>query len=97
MSDAIIVALITGGLSLIGIIITSVRSNQQLFAKLDKQSELSDAKLDKEIAVIKTEISTLSEEVRKHNAFGMEFEVLPLAVAGHVVKTTAAKIIKKKK
>ena len=61
MSDAIIVALITGGLSLIGIIITSVRSNQQLFAKLDKQTELSDAKLDKEIAVIKTEISTLSE------------------------------------
>jgi len=35
--------------------------------------------------------------VRKHNSFGMEFEVLPLAVAGHVVKTTAAKIIKKKK
>ena len=34
---------------------------------------------------------------RKHNSFGMEFEVLPLAVAGHVVKTTAAKIIKKKK
>ena len=69
MSDAIIVALITGGLSLIGIIITSVKSNQQLFAKLDKQSELSDAKLDKEIAVIKTEITNLSEEVRKHNAF----------------------------
>ena len=35
--------------------------------------------------------------VRKHNSFGMEFEVLPLAVAGHVVKTTAAKVIKKKK
>ena len=69
MSDAIIVALITGGLSLIGSIITSVKSNQQLFAKLDKQSELSDAKLDKEIAVIKTEITNLSEEVRKHNAF----------------------------
>lgn len=76
MSDAIIVALITGGLSLIGIIITSVRSNQQLFAKLDKQSELSDAKLDKEIAVIKTEISTLSEEVRKHNAFAERIPTL---------------------
>ena len=35
--------------------------------------------------------------VRKHNAFGMEFEVLPLAVAGHVVKTVATKVIKKKK
>ena len=76
MSDAIIVALITGGLSLVGIIITSVKSNQQLFAKLDKQSELSDAKLDKEIAVIKTEITTLSEEVRKHNAFAERIPIL---------------------
>lgn len=76
MSEAVIVALITGGLSLIGIIITSARSNQQLFAKLDKQSELSDAKLDKEIAVIKTEITTLSEEVRKHNAFAERIPAL---------------------
>lgn len=76
MSEAIIVALITGGLSLIGIIITSVKSNQQLFAKLDKQSELSDAKLDKEIAVIKTEITTLSEEVRKHNGHGERITTL---------------------
>ena len=76
MSEAIIVALITGGLSLIGIIITSVKSNQQLFAKLDKQSELSDAKLDKEIAVIKTEITTLSDEVRKHNAFAERVPIL---------------------
>lgn len=76
MSEAVIVALITGGLSLIGIIITTARSNQQLFAKLDKQSELSDAKLDKEIAVIKTEISSLSEEVRKHNAFAERIPAL---------------------
>lgn len=76
LSEAVIVALITGGLSLIGIIITSVRSNQQLFAKLDKQSELSDAKLDKEIAVVKTEITTLSEEVRKHNDFAERIPAL---------------------
>jgi hypothetical protein len=76
MSEAVIVALITGGLSLVGIIITSARSNQQLFAKLDKQSELSDAKLDKEIAVVKTEITTLSEEVRKHNAFAERIPAL---------------------
>ena len=76
MSDAIIVALITGGLSLAGIIITSVRSNQQLFAKLDKQSELSDAKLDKEIAVVKQEIKSLSEEVRKHNGHGERITTL---------------------
>lgn len=76
MSEAVIVSLITGGLSLIGIIITTARSNQQLFAKLDKQSELSDAKLDKEIAVIKQEIKNLSEEVRKHNGFAERIPVL---------------------
>lgn len=76
MSDAIIVALITGGLSLIGGIFTSYKSNQQLYAKLDKQSELSDAKLEREIAVVKTEINNLSEEVRKHNAFAERIPVL---------------------
>lgn len=76
MSEAVIVALITGGLSLAGIIITSWKSNQSLFAKLDKQSELSDAKLDKEIAVVKTQITNLSEEVHKHNAFVERIPVL---------------------
>lgn len=76
MSESSIVTLITGGLSLVGIIITTVKSNQQLFAKLDKQSELSDAKLDKEIAVIKNEITTLSSEVRKHNAFAERIPIL---------------------
>ena len=76
MSDAIIVALITGGLSLIGVIITSYKSNQQLYAKLDKQSELSDAKLEREIAVVKTEIKNLSDEVHKHNAFAERIPTL---------------------
>jgi ferritin-like metal-binding protein YciE len=71
MSEAIIVALITGGLSLVGIIITSVRSNQQLFAKLDKQSELSDAKLDAKLerhqAVTDTKIEELTRKVERHN------------------------------
>lgn len=76
MSESIIVALITGGLSLIGIIITSMRSNQQLFAKLDKQSELSDAKLEAEIRVVKTEITTLAGEVRRHNDFASRVPIL---------------------
>ena len=76
MSDAIIVALITGGLSLAGVIFTSYRSNQQLYAKLDKQSELSDAKIEREIAVLKTQIESLSDEVRKHNNFAERIPVL---------------------
>ena len=76
MSEAVVVALITGGLALIGVWLTNRKSTADLFAKLDKQSELSDAKLDKEIAVVKTEISALSEEVRKHNAFAERIPAL---------------------
>ena len=67
MSEAVITALITGGLALLGVWLTNRKSTAVLFAKLDKQSELSDAKLDKEIAVVKTEIENLSNEVRRHN------------------------------
>jgi hypothetical protein len=76
MSESIIVALITGGLSLIGIIITQARNNEKLFAKLDKQSELSDAKLEREIAVVKTEITNLAAEVHKHNGFAERIPAL---------------------
>ena len=67
MSDAILVAIITGALSLLGAFISSRKSTADMFAKLDKQSELSDAKLDREIAVVKTEISALSQRVNVHN------------------------------
>ena len=76
MSESIIVALITGGLALIGVWINTRKSNAELFAKLDKQSELSDAKLDKEIAVIQAEITALSEEVKKHNQYAERVPIL---------------------
>lgn len=69
MSDAIIVALVTGGLTLLGTIITVIVTNRQTLAAMDKKSEVSDSKLEAEIRVVKTEISGLREEVRRHNAF----------------------------
>ena len=76
MSESIIVALITGGLALIGVIYTNRKSTTELFSKLDKQSELSDAKLEREIAVIKTEISNLSNKVDRHNNFAERVPIL---------------------
>lgn len=76
MNDSIIVALITGGLALAGNIYASRKTQAEMFAKLDKQSELSDAKLEREIAVVKTEIKNLSEEVRKHNNFAERIPIL---------------------
>lgn len=63
MNDAIIVALISGGITLIGI----VASHLTTIAQIEKKSELSDEKIQGQINVIDNKISTLSERVERHN------------------------------
>ena len=46
MTEAIIVALITGGLSLLGVLITSNKTTRDVHAKLDTQQAVTDTKLD---------------------------------------------------
>lgn len=65
MSDAIIVALITGGLSLLGIIYSSCKSTSKVDSKLDKQQ-----------AVIETKMDELTREVREHNNFAKRVPVV---------------------
>ena len=65
MSDAIIVALITGGLSLIGSIVSNNRTAQSMDAKLDKQQ-----------AVTETKLEELTREVRAHNNFAQRVPVM---------------------
>ena len=71
MSDPVIVALITGGVSLVGTIITVLVANKQTIDAMDKKSELSDAKLDAKLekhqAVTDTKIDELTRKVEKHN------------------------------
>lgn len=63
MSDAIIVALISGGITLIGII----ASHFGTITQIEKKSELSDEKIQGQINVIDNKISALSERVERHN------------------------------
>lgn len=72
--ESIIVALITGGLSLIGVIITS-RNNGK---KLQQQLEIAQAVTD-------TKIVELTREVRDHNNFAKRVPVLEekMKVANH--------------
>lgn len=67
MNDAIIVAVITGVFAVIGEVIVSAKNTRELYAKLDKQSEISDERIHGEIAVIRQEISELRKNVEKHN------------------------------
>lgn len=80
MSDAIIVAIITGACAVIAQLIISKQSAKDLYAKLDKQSEISDAKLDAKLekyqAVTDEKIAELTREVRKHNNFAEKIPVM---------------------
>ena len=71
MSEAVIAAIISAGLALVGTVITVVKTNQATLAALDKKSELSDAKLEAELkkytAVTDTKIEELTQKVEKHN------------------------------
>ena len=65
MTEAIIVAIITAGLSLFGIIYSSNKSANKVDAKLDKQQ-----------AVIETKMDELTREVREHNNFAKRMPVV---------------------
>lgn len=93
ISEGIIIAFVTGALAVIGEIIVSAKSTRELYAKLDKQSELSDERIHGEIAVIRQEISELRKNVEKHNqvverVYNLEVES---AKHGEQIKTLFAK------
>lgn len=58
MSDAVAVAIISGGLALLGVIITSISTSRNMTAQLERNQ-----------AVIDTKIEELTREVRLHNNF----------------------------
>lgn len=65
MSEAIVVALITGGLSLIGVVITCVATSK----KSEKAAAVAQAVTD-------TKIDELTREVRAHNNFAQRMPVV---------------------
>ena len=85
MSEAVIVALITGIFAVIALLLIAKQSSKELYAKLDKESELSDARLDAKLekhqAVTDTKIEELTREVREHNNFARRVPVLEEKVA----------------
>lgn len=68
MSDAVVVALITGACAIIAQLVISRSSSKELYAKLDKQSEINDTKIQGQIDLIQQEVSGLRQEVAKHNS-----------------------------
>lgn len=65
MSDAIATALITGGLSLAGVVLTNLFTFHQ-----------TDTKLERNQAVTETRLEALTQEVRRHNNFADRVPVI---------------------
>ena len=61
----IIIALITGGLSLVGVIISNIRSNTKVENKIVTAQAVTDCKIDE-----------LTREVREHNNFARRMPVV---------------------
>ena len=76
--EQIIIALITAGLSLVGVMITNYFSNKSLSDKVTHQLEVAQAVTD-------TKIEELTREVRAHNNFAQRLPVMEekIAVANH--------------
>lgn len=73
MTDAIIVALITGGLSLVGVIITCLTTNRKTKDAIAEEQRKANEEIKAEFrvaqAIMQTEIKELTREVREHNNF----------------------------
>lgn len=65
MGEAILVAVITGGLSLVGVIITSMATTR----KTERAQAVAQA-------VTETKIDNLTQEVRQHNGFAQKIPLL---------------------
>lgn len=70
MTEAIIVAIITGAFAIIGQMIISNRSSKDIFKELEKHQAVTDTKLE-----------DLTREVREHNNFARRVPVLEEKVA----------------
>ena len=68
--ESIIVALITGSMALVGVVITNISSNRKIEQQLVTAQVVTDAKIE-----------NLTEEVRKHNSFADRITALEVKVA----------------
>lgn len=65
MSESIIVAIITGGLSLVGVVVTCLATSK----KTEKAQAVAQAVMD-------TKLTELTREVREHNGFAQKMPVI---------------------
>lgn len=75
--ESIITAIITGGLALVGVIVTNIQSNKKIENQLTTAQAVTDCKIEE-----------LTREVREHNNFARRVPVLEeqVKVINHRIK-----------
>lgn len=73
MSEAVIVALITGGISLLGTIITVVSTSRR-----------QQAETDKKLAVMQADMTSMKEDIKAHNGYARMFSENIPAIKQHM-------------
>ena len=83
--ESIIVAIITGVLSLLGVVITNISGNRKMQSSLNRKMQSS---LEKAQAVTDTKLDELTREVREHNNFARRVPVVEeqIKVINHRIK-----------
>lgn len=79
--EAIAAAVITGGLSLLGVVLTNISGNRRMQSSLEKSQAVTDTKLE-----------ALTREVREHNGFAHRMPVIEeqIKVINHRLKDLEA-------
>lgn len=77
MTNEVLVALITGGLTFLGVIVTNIGNSRKMQKELEKNQAVTDTKIEE-----------LTREVRQHNNFALRVPVLEnkVSVADHRIK-----------
>lgn len=69
--EDILASIITGGLALLGVVLTNLSSNKKITSKLETNQ-----------AVTNTKIEHLTEEVRQHNNFAVRIPSIETRLSG---------------
>lgn len=77
MTNEVLVALITGGLTFLGVIVTNIGNSRKMQKELEKNQAVTDTKIEER-----------TREVRQHNNFAQRVPVLEnkVSVADHRIK-----------
>lgn len=83
MTNEVLVALITGGLTFLGVIVTNVSNSRKMQSELEKNQAVTDTKIEE-----------LTREVRQHNNFAQRMPVLEnkVSVADHRIQDLENKL-----